>query len=342
MKLEKNYLTKNRCYTNAIKINVKGIMVHSTGVSQSNVSGFLKNWNTASSSKCVHAFVTEDKVIQTLPWNYKGWHAGGSANKTHIGFEILEPSGFKYSGGATMVGYDVKKNQEYFNKVYKSAVELCAMLCKKYGLNPMKDILCHSEGHKKGIASNHADVMHWFPKHGKDMDDFRADVKKAMAAGTTTAPAATTDEEQTKETITYRVQLGAFSKKENAAAYQKEAKAAGIATTMVSLEGNYVVQVGVYTKKEDAKAMQTEVKKKGFVSAVVEVKSKSSTTTISTGYKVKITASILNVRKGPGTSYGIATKVKKNGIYTIVQTKNGWGKLKSGAGWISLSYTKKV
>lgn len=59
-------------------------------------------------------------------------------------------------------------------------------------------------------------------------------------------------------------------------------------------------------------------------------------------YLVRITASVLNVRKGAGTGYGIATTVKKNQVYTIVDEKNGWGKLKSGAGWIKLSYTKKV
>ena len=59
-------------------------------------------------------------------------------------------------------------------------------------------------------------------------------------------------------------------------------------------------------------------------------------------YKVKITASSLNVRRGPGTRYQIATTVKKNEVYTIVEENGNWGKLKSGAGWISLNYTKKV
>ena len=35
-------------------------------------------------------------------------------------------------------------------------------------------VLCHSEGYRRGIASNHADVMHWWKKFGVDMDDFRA------------------------------------------------------------------------------------------------------------------------------------------------------------------------
>lgn len=59
-------------------------------------------------------------------------------------------------------------------------------------------------------------------------------------------------------------------------------------------------------------------------------------------YSVKITAASLNVRKGPGTSYGIVTVVRKNEIYTIVNESAGWGKLKSGAGWIKLSYTKRI
>lgn len=59
-------------------------------------------------------------------------------------------------------------------------------------------------------------------------------------------------------------------------------------------------------------------------------------------YLVKITAKVLNVRKGPSTSYAVATQVKENEVYTIVAEENGWGKLKSGAGWISLAYTKKV
>lgn len=59
-------------------------------------------------------------------------------------------------------------------------------------------------------------------------------------------------------------------------------------------------------------------------------------------YKVRITANTLNVRIGAGTSYKVTTTVKKGGIYTIVEEKDGWGKLKSGAGWISLKYTEKV
>ena len=59
------------------------------------------------------------------------------------------------------------------------------------------------------------------------------------------------------------------------------------------------------------------------------------------GYLVKINTDELNVRKGPGTKYAIVTVVKKGEVYTIVSEENGWGKLKSGAGWIKLSYTTR-
>lgn len=59
-------------------------------------------------------------------------------------------------------------------------------------------------------------------------------------------------------------------------------------------------------------------------------------------YKVKVDCDTLNVRKGPGTSYKISTQVHRGEVYTITAEQNGWGKLKSGAGWICLKYTKRV
>lgn len=56
---------------------------------------------------------------------------------------------------------------------------------------------------------------------------------------------------------------------------------------------------------------------------------------------VQITASSLNVRRGPGTNYAVAQTVSKGQVFTIVQQQDGWGKLKSGAGWISLKYTAR-
>lgn len=182
MNLHKLILTKNDCYKANRYITPKGIMVHSTGANNPylkryvgpddgllGVNKYNNHWNMSGVGACVHAFIGKLKdgsiaTYQTLPWNMRGWHGGGKSNNTHISFEICE---------------DGLSDSVYFNKVYKEAVELCVYLCKLYNLTE-KDIICHSEGYKKGIASNHGDVMHWFPKHGKSMDTFRSDVKKML------------------------------------------------------------------------------------------------------------------------------------------------------------------
>lgn len=185
MKLNTKYMTRNDCYNAGKKITPKGIMVHSTATPGVMAADWFSRWNKSykagetNRQVCVHAFVDDQGVWQYLPWNHRGWHAGGTANNTHIGFEICEPGGFSYGKGSAMVGYNVSKNEAYFRKAWQSAVELCVLLCKQYGLTE-KDIICHSEGSKKGIASNHGDVMHWFPKHGESMNSFRAAVGAAL------------------------------------------------------------------------------------------------------------------------------------------------------------------
>lgn len=64
-------------------------------------------------------------------------------------------------------------------------------------------------------------------------------------------------------------------------------------------------------------------------------------------YRVRVTANELNIRKGPGTNFGTNGSIKDKGVYTIVAESAGsgaskWGKLKSGAGWISLDYCTKL
>lgn len=187
MNLIKCILTNNDCYKAKRTIIPKGVMVHSTGANNPNLSRYAQpnvggigvnkynnDWNRSGTGACVHAFIGKlangnIATVQTLPWNHRGWHCAKSGNNTHISFEICE---------------DGLTDKNYFNKVYQEAVELTAYLCKLYKLDPLKDgvVICHSEGYKRGIASNHGDVMHWFPKHGKSMDTFRADVKSAMTS----------------------------------------------------------------------------------------------------------------------------------------------------------------
>lgn len=65
-------------------------------------------------------------------------------------------------------------------------------------------------------------------------------------------------------------------------------------------------------------------------------------------YKVRVDIATLNVRTGPGTNYSLTGKYTGKGVFTIVKesqgkgSTRGWGKLKSGSGWISLDYTTKI
>jgi len=226
MVIKTKFMTRNDCYTANRKITPGGIMIHSTAVPGVMAADWFSRWNKSykageiNRQVCVHAFVDDKEVWQYLPWDHRGWHAGGSANNTHIGFEICEPAGFSYKSGSVMVGYDAAKLEDYFRKAWQNAVELCVMLCKKYGLNE-NDIICHSEGYKLGIASNHADVMHWFPRHGESMDTFRAAVKAGLAEKPEPEMPAGDDKKY------YRVQVGAFSSKANAESMLKKLKAAG-------------------------------------------------------------------------------------------------------------------
>lgn len=233
MKLYKLILMNNACYKAGKTIKPKGIMVHSTGANNPWLKRYVgpddgllgknqynNHWNQdkpGGRQVCVHAFIGKlaDGSIatyQTLPWNHRGWHAGGDANNTHIGFEICE---------------DGLTDASYFSAVYKEAVELCVHLCKLYGLNE-KDIICHSEGYKQGIASNHADVIYWFPKHCKIMDTFRVDVKKLLNEEDKSA-------EPAKKKY-YRVQIGAYTVKANAEAQLAKAKMAGFTDAFIKYD----------------------------------------------------------------------------------------------------------
>lgn len=192
MKLVQSILTKNPCYTAGRKITVKGLMLHSVGCSQPKASVFINSWNSASySNACVHGFIdgNDGTVYQTLPWNHRGWHAGGDANNTHIGVEMCEPACIKYTGGSTFTCSDMATAKACAERTYQAAVELFAMLCKEYGLNPLTDIISHKEGHAKGIASNHGDPEHLWNglKMGYTMDTFRQAVKAKMS-GTVSTP----------------------------------------------------------------------------------------------------------------------------------------------------------
>lgn len=74
----------------------------------------------------------------------------------------------------------------------------------------------------------------------------------------------------------------------------------------------------------------------------------SKSTNSTSPFKVQISISDLNIRKGSGINYATTGKFTGKGVFTIVETKQGtgsakgWGKLKSGAGWIVLDYATRI
>lgn len=87
------------------------------------------------------------------------------------------------------------------------------------------------------------------------------------------------------------------------------------------------------------------VVRKAKVSATANTESKPAVNTCP--YRVRITAECLYIRKGAGTNTAKVGSITDKGVYTIVEEKTGvgatkWGKLKSGAGWISLDYVRKI
>lgn len=320
MKLVQSIMTKNPCYTAGRKITVKGLMLHSVGCPQPNASVFIKNWNTPSyGTACVHGFIdgNDGTVYQTLPWNHRGWHCAsgpkGSGNNTHIGVEMCEPASIRYTGGSSFTCSNLSAARTSVKKTYEAAVELFAYLCKLYGLNPTADgvIISHREGHARGIASNHGDPEHLWNGLGMGytMNTFRKDVKEKMQGGTVKP-------DETKEM--YRVRK--------------------------SWE-DAVSQKGEFHELENAKKCADA--NKGYAVFNTSGKQVYPKTDFSP-YLVEVTATDLNIRKGPGTNYGKTGKFTGKGVFTITEERagtgsnRGWGKLKSGAGWISLDYVKRL
>jgi len=326
MKIVESILTKNPCYTAGRKITVKGLMLHSVGCSQPRASVFLKSWNKESYGRsCVHAFIdaVDGVVYQTLPWNHRGWHGGGASNNTHIGVEMCEPGCIKYTGsfGITVPEDKIAEAKAMVQRTYQSAVELFAMLCKEYALDPMEDgvIISHTEGHKRGIASNHGDPEHLWSqlKMGYTMDGFRQDVKKEMEKSGEVQPA---------KTGYYRVRKNWNDAKSQKGAYKVLANAKKCADK----------NAGYFVFDEKGKV----------VYPVLEKETAEENEKAFCPYLVRVSIKDLNIRKGPGTNYGVAVVIAR-GVYTIVEEKDGkgagkWGKLKSGAGWISLDYVDRV
>ena len=428
--------TQSTCYKGTSTMTVKGVLWHSTGANNPTLKRYVQpsdvrpaadtyskdewlqilgknqynnDWNHIDRQAGLNCWIGKladgtVTTVQTMPWNYKPWGCGsgskGSCNSGWIQFEICE---------------DGLTDKAYFEKAYKEACEITAYLCDMYDIDPfgtvrvngvdVPTILCHQDSYKLGLGSNHGDVNHWFPKHGKSMATARQDVADLLGTKVSViepvnpedkndAPAAAPSTPEM-----YRVrkawddpksQIGAYSQLQNAKnardkagngyyvfnskgeiVYPEQPKkeevieasgtlkvgqAVGLKTGAKYASGasipSWVFATKLYVReiRDDGKVVFSTVKT-GPITGVVyandlipyEDDAIAATPNAKfEPYLVKITADTLNVRAGAGTNYRINTQVKKNQVYTIIGEQSGWGKLKSGAGWIHLDYTRKI
>ncbi|MCI9026699.1 MAG: N-acetylmuramoyl-L-alanine amidase [Lawsonibacter sp.] len=203
------FMRQSTWYKSVGATSIRGVLWHSTGANNPYISRYVQpddnapdrdkiiavlgrnkygnDWNHQALKKGVHAFIGkltngEVSTVQTGPWNKKAWGCGpgkkGSCNSGWIQFEMCE---------------DGLDDPDYFQKVYREAVELTAYLCKIHGLDPRGTvnfcgvktpvILCHQDSYRIGLGGNHGDVYTWFNQYGKTMDDVRNDVA-ALLEGT--------------------------------------------------------------------------------------------------------------------------------------------------------------
>lgn len=200
------FMRQSTWYQGAGPVTVRGVLLHSTGANNPNLKRYVQpddnapdrakllellgvnrngnDWNHITRQAGVHAFIGklesgEVAAVQVGEWNKKAWGCGsgkkGSCNNGWIQFEICE---------------DGLTDPVYFEKIYQEAVELTAYLCQLYKLDPMGTvkykgvtvpvILCHQDSYQLGLGSGHTDVLHWFPRFGKSMEDVRNDVAQVM------------------------------------------------------------------------------------------------------------------------------------------------------------------
>ena len=310
------------------------ITVHNTSnnASAANEVKYMISNNNATS---YHVCIDEQYVIQAIPFNRNAWHAGdganGTGNRKSIGIEIARST----STDATL-----------FQRAEENAAKYIATLLKQYGWTTSR-----VKRHKDWSGKNcpHKTMEKGWERFIK-MIQKELDILNGKT--TTTTPKPTTSTTASFKVGNYNANVKTTEVLNIRAKRNPSAKKVGtipqgtvVKVGYIMYQDNSVAKKGslwgsVYTSYGDGFVCMDYVTP--TTSGVTTTKVTTTSTSKKVNYKVKITATSLNIRKGAGTNYAINGSVKKGQVFTIVEEKNGWGKLKSGAGWIKLEYTKKL
>ena len=219
----KAYATFSECYNIGNKINglPQGIVIHSTAAKNEKLSryvldevhcgvnpyqNYMGSENAAKGGNYTtpHAVAGLDingnfAIANILPYNIKCYGCGqgsrGSYNDTHIQIEICE---------------DTANDRKYCEGILDLVAQWCGYICNEFLIDP-DDIVSHSEAHKLGYASNHADPEHWISAHGYSLNWLRDMARRYMI----------------KQDRIYTVQVGAFRLYDNALDMVQRLRAAG-------------------------------------------------------------------------------------------------------------------
>lgn len=316
-------------YNDNASRNVSYVVMHYTGNTKDTAKANANYFNGAGRNASAHFFVDDSEIRQSVELRDTAWHCGASTykhgacrNANSIGIEMCCTAG-KYK-----VSDKTKENAAY----------LCAYLCKVLGI---------SAGNVDTYVLRHYDITGkncpaQMVQNTSEWKEFKEKVKtilggSASTGSTTTATTAPNGSNSIKNGDTVTFTGGGIYKSSTAdSATSQKNVTSTCKVTAVNAKGTHPYHL----VSQDGKGIY------GWVNADSVKEVVKSTQNSTGGYRVKVTADVLNVRKGPGTNYGITTQVKQGEVYTIVaEEKNGsttWGKLKSGAGYISLGYTKRV
>lgn len=188
--IKQNILTKNDCYRAGRTIKPNSMQLHTIGTAQNTAASLASYWDQGGIQACVHYCIDAEQsglVLQFLPDNRRSWADAGYGNNNSITVELMESDHMRYTGGASYTVTDEARFKADVTRAYNTAVQFFAQKCKEYGWNPQEKmsnglhrVYSHDEGRRLGLSSSHVDPTHIWNRYGWTMDQFRADVAKAM------------------------------------------------------------------------------------------------------------------------------------------------------------------
>lgn len=243
------------------------------------------------------------------------------------------------------------------DKALAALIELVADICKRNGIKKLvwstnkSDRVNHKNGCNMTVHRDYANKScpgdYLYNKHGYIAEQ----VNKRLGVTESTTPAPTTSTPAPSTPTVTTITAGTKLTLKNVALYTSS----GAATKAATRSGTYYVwSKDVINNRIRITNSTANVGKSGQVTGWIsyaDAKNAAGVTSAApatfTPYKVKVTASVLNIRKGAGTNYPTNGSIRDKGIYTIIGEENGrgatkWLQLKSGAGYIASDYTKKV